>query len=244
MTQFGPLWRVPSRITIGRKAIVVIRVVFSIRPMNVVNQVGRLVERKRPPTDAIIAAEKGTSMETLFEHGRWIALLAAGIGMMSLLQQLRGIPRAGTVAALMFLVAAVAGAADLCVETDGETASRLTVDLCRAFQRKDPMGIEYFSIDATTEREMYRTALRLVTVRDDLRLTDFHTSTVEPGRRCRVRFRANATIHVSEVNLETRQPARFELTYDREPTGWRITAIRRLNPLRDEEMGILDRRAQ
>ncbi len=127
--------------------------------------------------------------------------------------------------------------------TPGEEVEQLTTDLCWQFQRKDPEILKQFSLTAPQLMAMCQAALLLVEVHDDLRLTDMHTTVTNNDTRAVCHFRANATISVAGAGNVGRQPARFELTWAREGDQWKIIGLKRLNPIRDEELGVLDRTA-
>ena len=83
---------------------------------------------------------------------------------------------------------------------------------------------------------------RLRPVDDDLRLTDFQTRVTNQESRAVTHFRANATLRVQNFGSVGRQPARIELTWAKEGPDWKIIALRRLNPVKDEEMDVLERK--
>jgi hypothetical protein len=129
------------------------------------------------------------------------------------------------------------------IVTDAERIEAQVRTLCTQFQLKDQALFEHFSPQAPELRTMVGAALALVTVEDDLSLTDFQTKLTNQGSRATCHFRANATISLSMLGKVGRQPARFELTFAKEGDAWKIIEVKRLNPLNGKEMGVLDQNA-
>jgi hypothetical protein len=78
--------------------------------------------------------------------------------------------------------------------------------------------------------------MQSVIVEDDLQLSDFRTTMSNEDTRAVVHFRAKGTISAMSYGiLKTYQPARFLITWMKEGEGWKITDLKRLNPLKDEE---------
>ena len=147
--------------------------------------------------------------------------------------------------AVAVLCCALAGGVfllDAAIVTPAERVEGLVVTLCDEFRRNDPRALEHFSATAPELRELCATAMDLVEVDDDLRLTDFQTRLTNQESRAITHFRANATLRVQNFGSVGRQPARIELTWAKEGGDWKIIAVRRLNPVKDEEMGILAHR--
>lgn len=129
------------------------------------------------------------------------------------------------------------------IVSPAEEVEQQTTLLCQQFQQKDPAMLDLFSATAPDLKAMAAGAMALVSIGDDLRLTDFQTRVMAEGSRVVCHFRANATLSVTGMGNVGRQPARFELTWNLEPDGWKIVSVRRLNPIRDEEMPLLERQA-
>lgn len=147
---------------------------------------------------------------------------------------------------LSFAVAAILMAAgsyflEQVIVTPGEQVEALVAQLCDEFRRKDPQVLTHFSAQSPELSLMCQTAMTLVEIDDDLRLTDFQTQVTNAGSRAVCHFRANATLNVAGFGKVGHQPARFELTWIREGDDWKISKVRRLHPLKDEELGVLDR---
>lgn len=125
------------------------------------------------------------------------------------------------------------------IVTPAELVQQKTVDLCWNFKRKAPETIEAFSDSAPQLKVLCQTAMSLVNVGDDLRLTDLQARMSNEDTRAITHFRANATVtYMGQVGGY--QPSRFELTWARENDDWKIIAVRRLNPVSGEELGVLD----
>ncbi|MBC8116786.1 MAG: hypothetical protein H7062_20515 [Candidatus Saccharimonas sp.] len=126
------------------------------------------------------------------------------------------------------------------IVTEGERLQQIVVSLCDDFRNKRVAEtVNYFS-DAAPELKVFvQGAMVMVTVHDDLRLTDFSTNLTNQNSRGTVHFRANATLtHIIQGNVG-HFPARFVLTFRREKGEWKIIEVERLNPLTGERMQLL-----
>ncbi|OYW16607.1 MAG: hypothetical protein B7Z55_14140 [Planctomycetales bacterium 12-60-4] len=127
--------------------------------------------------------------------------------------------------------------------TPAEAVEQSVIDLCWEFQRKDARALEHFSQTAPELSTMCQAAMNMVEVDDDLRLTDFQTRESNNGSRMTCHFRANASMSVQGFGRVGHQPLRLELTLAKEGDSWKIIAVRRLHPLKDEEMDVMARSA-
>lgn len=147
------------------------------------------------------------------------------------------------------LVALCALAAVACIlieqaiVTDAERIEEQVRTLCDQFRRKDAALLDQFSAQNPGLKAMAGTAMAMVTVNDDLSVTDFQTRVTNQGSRASCHFRANATISLAMLGNVGRQPARFELVFAREGDAWKIIEVKRLNPVNGKEMGVLDQSA-
>ncbi|WLD15248.1 hypothetical protein [Planctellipticum variicoloris] len=125
------------------------------------------------------------------------------------------------------------------VVTDREQLEALVQNLCDDFRRKAPRTLDYFSARSEPLRVMAASAMALVDVQDDLRVTDFETELTNENTRGSVHFRANATLSVGGFGNVGRQPVRAIIDWQREGGAWKIVEIRRLNPLNGQEMPVM-----
>ncbi|HEY0981321.1 MULTISPECIES: hypothetical protein [unclassified Schlesneria] len=126
------------------------------------------------------------------------------------------------------------------IVTDGEKLQLQVVDLCNQFRRRDPAALDHFAASAPGLRLLCQEAMALVEVGDDLRLTDFKTTLTNQNSRGRVHFRANATISV--MGFTGHHPFRCVLSFQKEGGNWRIIDVERLDPIKGEKIGVMDRR--
>lgn len=143
------------------------------------------------------------------------------------------------VAVLLFAAGAAIYFVELAIVTPAEEVEQLTVQLCHDFQQQKPQVLEAFSPSRPELRNQCAAALMLVKVDPDLRVTDLTSRVTNAGSRGVCRFRANATISLMGHGSVGHQPARFEITWAREPEGWKIIEVQRLHVLRDEPLPLL-----
>src|SRR4051812_22021397 len=67
-------------------------------------------------------------------------------------------------------------AVERAIVTEGERLQYSVVEMCDHFRRKDPETLDYFSDSAPEWKSVCRTAMNMVDVKDDLRLTAFETT--------------------------------------------------------------------
>lgn len=111
-------------------------------------------------------------------------------------------------------------------------------DPVSAFQTpQDVKTIEFISTQAPEIRTQVWRALTLVTVEDDIRVTDVQIETMSNNSRAVVHLRANATISVIGAGNVGRQPTRWEITWQKEGGDWKVIRVIRLNVITGEEIG-------
>ena len=131
-------------------------------------------------------------------------------------------------------------AVERAIVTEGERLQDEVVQLCEQFRRRDPKTLDHFS-DSTPElKAICAAAMKLVEVRDDLRLTDFQTTLTNQNSRGDVHFRANATI--SAMGMTAHHPFRCILSFQKEGGAWKIVEIQRLDPIKGDKMEIMEHR--
>lgn len=181
---------------------------------------------------------------TWFTEDPWPLILLCGVGAFVAVafwsSSKRVLPLA--MAVLCCVLAGGVYLLEAALVTSAEEVEGLVVTLCDQFRRKDPATLNHFSNSAPELRQLCETAMDMVEVDDDLRLTDFQTRVTNQDSRAVTHFRANATLRVNGFGNVGRQPARIELTWAKEGSDWKIIALRRLNPIKEEEMEVLSQR--
>lgn len=125
------------------------------------------------------------------------------------------------------------------IVTEGERLQKIVVALCDDFRNKRPATLNYFSNAAPALKVQVLAAMALVTVGENLRLTDFQTKLTNQNSRGTVHFRANADLSVTTHGNVGHHPARIVLTFQREQGEWKIIDVERLHPLTGEKMDTL-----
>jgi hypothetical protein len=180
-----------------------------------------------------------------FTEDPWPPMLLCGVGAIVAVafwsSSKRVLPL--VISALCCVLAGGVYLVEAAILTPAEQVEGLVVQLCHEFQRKDQAALAHFSNTAPTLRDLCASAMELVEVDNDLRLTDFQTRVTNQESRVVTQFRANATLKVQGFGSVGHQPARIELTWAKEGTDWKIIALRRMHPLKDEEMEVLAKQA-
>lgn len=137
------------------------------------------------------------------------------------------------------------------VVTGPEEVEERLQELARAVEAGDVdrtlafFGEEQDGVDETERSRLSaaRTAVSLgmtqVRVRGPIRISDVHARFNEDRSAVLCDFRAAADVEVTQTGYRGRLPTRWELTWRKVGGQWRITNLRRLDPMTDKEIDIL-----
>ena len=134
----------------------------------------------------------------------------------------------------MLCVTGAIYAVERVIVTDGEKLQDDVILLCDQFRKRDPATLDHFSANALELRALCKSAMAMVEIRDDLRLTDFHTTFASENSRANVHFRANATISV--MSFSGHHSFRCLLGFRKEAGTWNIIEIQRLDPFNGDKI--------
>lgn len=125
---------------------------------------------------------------------------------------------------------------ELKIVTERERVEADLYGLINAFENQevDPT-MSYISLQAKPLRGLVQTALKLVTIEGELRITDVSTELKSENSIATTHFRANGTATFSGVSGST--PTRWELTWQKMGGEWKVTKATRLNPITGEPIG-------
>lgn len=180
-----------------------------------------------------------------FVEDPWPPALLCGVGALvglGLWVSSRRVLHLLIVVGCLFLAGAVF-VVEAAIVTPGEQVQQLVLQLCDDFRRKEPRVASYFSPTAPELQALAAGAIALVTIDDDLRVTDWQTKVTNHDSRAECHFRVNATINVMGIGNVGRQPARFVLTWAKEGNAWKIIRVQRLHPINGKQMAVLERSA-
>ena len=125
-------------------------------------------------------------------------------------------------------------AVERAIVTDGERLQGDVALLCDEFRRRDSRTLDHFSESAADLKALCKSAMEIVEIRDDLRLTDFRTTFTNENSRASVHFRANATI--AAMGFSGHHPFRCNLGFRKEGGVWKITDLERLDPIKGDKI--------
>ncbi|HET6424088.1 MAG TPA: hypothetical protein VFG20_10420 [Planctomycetaceae bacterium] len=177
-----------------------------------------------------------------FTEDPWTPMLFCGIGVLigvGMWANSRRVLHLG-IAVMSLVCAGAIFAIEQAIVTPAEEVEQEVVRLCDDFRRKDPKTLDHFSPTASELRALAESGMAMLTVGDDLSLTDFQTKVTNQGSRAESHFRANATISVNSFGNAGRQPARLILTWAKEGNEWKVIGVKRLNPINGQEIGVLN----
>jgi hypothetical protein len=182
---------------------------------------------------------------TWFTETPWPPIFILGIVACILLavwsSQKRGIWLIGALIAL--IAAAAVFFVERAVVTEAERVEKNVFDLTSAFQRKDrDRTLSFFSAQAPDLRDMATYALNLVELPDGIDVKDVSVRLTNENTRAVSLFRANGTVTVHGIGSQ-HSASRWEVTWQKEGSDWKIIEVVRLHPYKDEKLQIFDRRA-
>src|SRR4029077_4719846 len=100
--------------------------------------------------------------------------------------------------------------------------------------------LTFFSVQAPELRSQAEQALSWVTLPNGIDIKDMRVRTSNENTRAVSHFRANGTVVVH--GMSTHAASRWEVTWQKEGTQWKIIDVQRLNPFKDEKMDMFDQR--
>ena len=128
--------------------------------------------------------------------------------------------------------------------TESERVERNIFELKTAFEHKDKTRtLSFFSLQAPEAREKVEQALEWVDLPDGVDIKDMDVRMSNENTRAVARFRANGTVSFRGLGTH-HAPSRWEVTWQKEGNDWKIVDVVRLNPFKDEPMGIFEPRPQ
>jgi hypothetical protein len=98
--------------------------------------------------------------------------------------------------------------------------------------------LSFFAASAEAERGAVQAGMKLVDVKDDLRITDLSVKTVGEDTQAVTHFRANGTV-VPENYGDQHVATRWEISWRKEAGEWKLYKIVRLNPVTGDPMGLM-----
>jgi hypothetical protein len=147
------------------------------------------------------------------------------------------------------LTAVIAAAAVFFIEkaiiTEGERIEKHVRDLVEAFVRGDrERVVSYFSAKAPELRALALRGLDLVEFPSGIDVKDMSVRVSNENTRAVSLFRANGVVSIKGLGGQGHMPSRWQVTWQKEGSDWKIVEVVRLQPYKDEAMQILDQRPQ
>jgi hypothetical protein len=130
------------------------------------------------------------------------------------------------------------------IVTESERIEQNVFDLTRAVCRKDEAKtLSYISKQAPELRDVAIRGMKLVDIREDLDIKDLSVRLLAENSQALSHFRANGTVSVKEFGgVGAYYPTRWEVRWQKEGGDWKIVEVVRLDPLKEERMGILEQK--
>ncbi len=146
------------------------------------------------------------------------------------------------VAGVCILAAAAALTADWAIVTEAEKVEALIDDLAAAAVAGDAdQALSHFSPATDIPVGSIRLGLAMTSFSPDMRLSDRGTTVTANGTQAVSDLRVNGTAQVKLSGIGGRYATRWQIVWRKEAGEWKIIELRRFDPLRGEEIGLLDR---
>ncbi len=128
------------------------------------------------------------------------------------------------------------------IVTEAERVEMSIRSLAAAFQRKDrDATLSFFSLQAPELRTQAEQGLSMVSFPNGIDIKDTRVTTSNEDTRAVAYFRANGTANISGMT-SLHVATRWQVTWQKEGKDWKIIAVQRLNPYKDEKMDTFDQR--
>ena len=131
---------------------------------------------------------------------------------------------------------------DELVVTDREQVTASVLTLADDVRRLDLNStLRFISPREDDLKHQVELGFNLISEIEYLTITDVSVDVFGEGGRARSHFRANGRIHVKGHGDIGHQPTRWELTWQKEGSDWKVVDIERLNPITGETIATLSR---
>ena len=170
----------------------------------------------------------------------FLLFIVAGVLAAAWTSQKRGIWLLGALTAL--LAAAALYFIEKSIVTEAERVEMKVRAVASAFERKDKEAtLAFFSVQSPEVREMVLQALEWVELPDGVDIKDMSVRMSNENTRAVARFRANGTVSFKKLASQ-HAASRWEVTWQKEAGDWKIIAVDRLDPIKDEKRPTFDPR--
>jgi ketosteroid isomerase-like protein len=180
---------------------------------------------------------------TWFTENPWPPIFILGLVVCVLVavwsSQKRGIWLVGVLAAVALAVGIFF--IERSIVTERERIEQKVLELTDAFQKRDhDRTLSFISAQEPELRQMAESALETFTLENDLDVKDFDVRLFGEGTGAVSRFRANGT--GSGFGYSGHFASRWDVTWQKEGGDWKIIAVQRLNPYKEEKMQTFEKR--
>jgi hypothetical protein len=128
------------------------------------------------------------------------------------------------------------------IVTDAERIETSVLEMVEACKRDDVEGtLDFISPQAVRLQAEIAFAMGLADVEEDVHVSDLSVDMVAGRTQAVSHFRANGTINVPSIGHRGPHPSRWELTWQKTGSDWKVIQIRRLNVIDGREMKITER---
>lgn len=144
-------------------------------------------------------------------------------------------PRLFVAAAFMGILAGMTYFIERAIVTEREKIEASIDDLARAFHENDRTGtLNYISPQNVEAQNLANRALNTVDIEDDYRITDMKIEISAENTLAQSHFRVNVTATAFGVTSPAK--TRWKLLWRKEGGKWKITEVKRLDPITGAEL--------
>lgn len=189
-----------------------------------------------------------------------VVLITAGVGLLILASQQQQ-PRYRWLAGLAWIAAIGMFALDLFIVSEREQVQNAIYGITSAFQKGNvEETVDYISPGAEPLRSLVRRGMAIVSVKDDMRVTDLRVTISDSGSFATTRFRVNGTVvlHPRRIaavavgrtpsaadsegeGFQQHEATMWEARWDREDGVWKMSSIQELDPITGRDRNRLER---
>jgi hypothetical protein len=179
-------------------------------------------------------------MSWLTENPWPLLLILAGTAVVALIS---GAPKGRSIGIVCLLAAAGVYFVESSVVTPAEEVEGQLQTMLEAFRERDQTTIDRLIVNESPKlRETAARGLEMVTLTKDFHIKDLEVVLRADGATADAHLRANGSLTVNSNDMLTRVFTRWQTVWKHIGTEWKLTEVRRLDPVNGQEVGILDAR--
>ncbi len=179
-------------------------------------------------------------MSWLTENPWPLVMILGGVAVVAMIL---GSPKGRSAGVVCLLAAVGVYFVESSIVTPAEEVEAQLQTMLNAFRERDQDSIDRAIADESPKlRTSAAEGLEMVTLTKDFHIKDLEVTVHPDGKTADAHLRANGTLKLNRNDMVTRVFTRWQTVWKQIGTEWRLTEVKRLDPVNGNEIGILDAR--